>query len=219
MDLAKLDVVQHPHPALRWVAKSIPVVNQLVKDLASRMIELMHDYKGIGLAATQVAVPWRMFVTFFNEKEMVFINPEVHLGRNLKDNNPRLAFDKEACLSLPGLQIEEPVPRARDVYVSALDIDGKSFVFSGAGMASRVIQHENDHLNGIMFIDRLKLNGMIQMGEHLVSMKDRVAGWLNYLATGYEYISSPKSGCPQYGTNEEEVEKLKALEALLPQLS
>lgn len=64
IDIASLDVVPYPHPALRWVAKPVPRVTSLVQDVAKRMIELMHDWKGVGLAATQVAIPWRIFVTY-----------------------------------------------------------------------------------------------------------------------------------------------------------
>ena len=101
-------------------------VTPLVQDVARRMIELMHDHHGAGLSANQVALPWRMFVTCVNDKELVFINPEVHLGRNKKDNNPRIVYDYEGCLSFPGLQVGEKIPRSRDVYVEALDINGKT---------------------------------------------------------------------------------------------
>jgi peptide deformylase len=179
------------------------------------MIELMHDYKGAGLAATQVAIPWRMFVTCVNDKELVFINPEVHFGRNKRDTNPRIVFDNEACLSFPGLQIDEKIPRARDVYVEALDIDGKPFTISGPGMLARVIQHENDHLNGVIFLDHMKLAGMVHMGQHVIPLKEYVDGWCKYLETQYEFITPPKSGKPRYGTNEEEKTKLLKLEELM----
>jgi len=215
IDLATLDVVPHPHPALRWVAKPIPHITPLIQDVARRMIELMHDHKGAGLAATQVAIPWRMFVTSVNDKELVFINPQVHLGRNKKDTNPRMVWDFEACLSFPGLRIEEKIPRARDVYVEATDIDGKPFTISGPGMLSRVIQHENDHLNGVIFLDHMKLEGFLQMGKEKISLKDYVAGYCRYLESQYEFITPPKSGKPRYGTNEEEKDKLVKLENFL----
>jgi peptide deformylase len=214
MNISDLDVVQHPHPALRWVAKEVPTVTPLVQDVAKRMIELMHDYKGVGLAATQIAVPWRIFVTCVNDKELVFINPKIHLGKNKRDTRPGIAFDQEGCLSFPGLKVPEPVPRSRSVYVEALDITGKPFAISGPGLLARVIQHENDHLNGVLFIDHLKLTDEIQVGEEAwMTLKEYVDSWLDYIKTGYDFVQNSQK--PKYGTDEEEKQKLLNLENLL----
>jgi peptide deformylase len=206
MEVSKLDIVPYPHPALRWVSKEVPSVTPLVQEVTKKMIEIMHDYKGAGIAANQVAVPWRIFITFVNEKEIVFINPKVHLGRNEKDNNPRPADDCEGCLSFPGLKVEIPIRRARDVYVKALDINGKPFTVSGPGMLARVIQHENDHLYGKLFIDHLPM----QVPE----VKDFVDGWLAYLSAQYDFMVN-KFVVPKYGNDEQEKCKLAALEDLL----
>jgi peptide deformylase len=211
IDLANLDVVPHPHPALRWMAKPIPKVIPIVQDVAKRMIELMHDYRGSGLAATQVAVPWRLFVTCVNDRELVFINPEIHLGRNKRDKNPRIAWDFEACLSFPGLHLEEKIPRAHDVYVEALDINGKPFTTSAAGMFARVVQHENDHLNGVLFLDHMKLTGIVHMQDHIETFKEYADGWCQYLEAQYRFLDPH----PKYGTDEEAKERLLALEKYL----
>lgn len=211
VDIDSLDVVPYPHPALRWVSKPIPKVIPLVQDVARRMIELMHSYSGIGLSANQVALPWRLFVTCVNDKELVFINPVVHLGRNKRDLNPRTTLDYEACLSFPGLKVPEQLSRARDVYVEALDINGEPFALGGPGMFARVIQHENDHLNGVLFLDHLKLNGSVDMGAYQETMKEYVQGWCNYLETQYRF-NTPH---PKFGTDDEAKQRLLDLEQYL----
>lgn len=201
LDVQNLDVVIYPHPALRWVAKPVPQVTPLVQAVARRMIEIMHDYKGIGLAATQVAVPWRIFVTCVNDKDLVFINPEVFQGRNEKDKNPRMVFEPESCLSFPGLYLDLPIKRSRDVYVKALDIDGKPFAMSGGGMFAKVAQHESNHLDGILFID------------HIPVKSEDIEGWKNYLATQYKAMQN--FAVPKFGSDEDEKNKLVNLERLL----
>lgn len=211
MNVSDLDIVPYPHPALRWVSKPIKKVTPLVQEVAKKMIELMHQYKGAGLSANQVALPWRLFVTCVNDKEMVFINPEVHLGRNKRDKSYRTVNDYEACLSFPGLKVPGQVPRGKDVYVEALDIEGKPFVISGPGMFARVIQHENDHLNGVLFIDRMKLTDIIDLGSYRETMKEFVDGWCNYFETQYRFINPH----PKYGTDDEAKQKLVELEKIL----
>lgn len=203
--VSNMQLVFYPHPALRWVAKPVPKVTPLVQDVSHKMIEIMRSHNGIGLAATQVAIPWRIFVTCINNKELVFINPEVHLGRNKKDTNPRTSYEHELCLSLPGLQVHEPIPRSKDVYVSALDINGKNFVIAGPGIFSRVIQHENDHLNGILFFDHIQSSQPLE-------------DWLNYLKVQYLNLTPDYSKKPTFGTNEEEIKKLVELEELLKEM-
>lgn len=208
MNIADLDVVPYPHPAIRWVAKPVPQVTSLVRDVSHRMIELMHEYKGLGLAATQVGVPWRIFVINVNDKDIVFINPEVHLGRNKRDMNPKIVAEFEACLSLPGVQLEIPIPRSKDVYVSALDIDGKPFTVAGPGLLARVVQHENDHLNAILFTDKLPTDINLNLGGSTCTLAEYVDKWMNYLTAQY-------SANPKYGSEEIEKQKLLAWENLL----
>lgn len=196
-----LDIVPYPHPALRWVSKPISKITTVVQDVVKKMIELMHEYKGAGLSANQVAIPWSIFVTFVNEKEMVFINPEIHYGKNKRDTAPKIIFDHEGCLSFPGLIMEEKVPRSRDIYIEALDINGNPFTIGGPGLFSRVIQHEYDHLRGVLLIDR-------------VTLKKETKNYLEYLVTQYECLTS-NSNKPKFGNDEEEKNKLMELELFL----
>ena len=107
----------------------------------------MYDKNGVGLAAPQVGILRRIFVIDAQDGEgiRVFINPQI-----LKTKGSQK--DIEGCLSLPGRENE--VERANYVKIKALDENGEEFVLEGEGLLARAIQHENDHLDGILFIDR-----------------------------------------------------------------
>ena len=149
--MAKLSILEYPHPFLKRKAsfvnyeKSINVIGTLIND----MFETMYSKNGVGLAATQVAIDMYLFVmdiTSSQNKKEVFINPEII---SKKDE----IYDFEACLSFPGVSAK--VRRYKTVKVSAFDCNGKKFVVEYAGLESRCVQHEIDHLNGITFFDHL----------------------------------------------------------------
>jgi peptide deformylase len=161
--MAILKVARMGHPVLR--AKALPVPeNQIltppVQRLIDDMFETMREYSGIGLAAPQIHQSVRIFVAGVREAEIgpsmsaddempsiAVINPEVTLvGEPTREG-------WEGCLSIP--DIRGLVPRAHDVRVQAFDRTGKRISFTASGLAARVIQHENDHLNGILFLDRM----------------------------------------------------------------
>ena len=147
-----MQIVHYPHPALRHVAKPVREVNEEIRRIAREMLGLMYAAKGIGLAGPQVALPIRLFV--LNPKsddpdrkeERVFINPEVVERKGLVE-------EEEGCLSLPGVYAK--LKRAERIKVRALDPTGATFELEAEGMAARAIQHEVDHLQGILFIDKL----------------------------------------------------------------
>jgi peptide deformylase len=147
-----LKIVFYPHPALRWSSKPVAQVSEAVRQLATGMLELMHQAQGLGLAANQVAVPIRLFVTdasvdpLGEGKDRVYINPEI-LDRE------GIVVAEEGCLSLPGIYAD--VRRAQRVRVRALDAWGNSFEVEAPDLAARVLQHEWDHLRGVLFIDRV----------------------------------------------------------------
>jgi peptide deformylase len=170
-----LKVARMGHPVLRAKARPIhpsdirtPTIQQLIDD----MLETMQEYQGIGLAAPQVHEGLRLFVAGFapdadedeDEEEdadrdehdvpqMVLINPEITVvGREL-------AEDWEGCLSIP--DIRGRVPRARRITVTAYNRQGKKVQLEASGFTARVIQHETDHLDGILFLDRMKSFGSL----------------------------------------------------------
>ncbi len=147
-----MQIVHYPHPALRWKSTPITKIDQELRDIVREMFELMYAAEGIGLAANQVGLPYRLFILNLtadpNEKdqEHVFINPEI-----LKKKGSQEA--EEGCLSLPKLY--HNVRRAEEITVEAFDLDGTGFELTVDELGSRAIQHESDHLDGVLFIDRL----------------------------------------------------------------
>jgi peptide deformylase len=153
--MSDLKIVYHPHPALRWKSKDVTRIDAQLKDWVGQMFELMYQARGIGLAANQVALPYRLFVVNPTgdpdepDQEQVFINPQI-VKRNGREDS------EEGCLSLP--EIYGPVTRAERITVEAFDLDGRDFSMELSGLPARVVQHENDHLDGVMFTDRVTDN-------------------------------------------------------------
>lgn len=150
IDVAALQIVTYPDPVLRQKAQPITRIDDQVRRVAKRMLELMHEAPGIGLAAPQVGLPWRMFVanaTGEPEDDMVFINPVLQVvGRKTADY-------EEGCLSLPGIRAEIRRPVA--IRIRAYDLEGNAFEATSDDLPARIWQHENDHLDGVLIIDRM----------------------------------------------------------------
>lgn len=148
-----LKIVEYPHPALMY--KSVPLrkVDSALRDMIQEMFQLLYVSKGVGLAANQVALPYRLFVMNSTgdpqkkEHEFIMINPVITLSAS----KPILA--EEGCLSVPGLYAN--VLRSPAVTVHAYDLSGTEKVYKFEGFAARVVQHEYDHLDGIPFLKRL----------------------------------------------------------------
>jgi len=147
----QLSIITYPHPTLRVRSKPIRRVDRQLKDFAAQMLDLMYEAEGVGLAANQVDLPIRMFVANptgerGDGEELVLINPEFQLPKG-NESEP------EGCLSLPG--VSGQVKRPESIRVSAYDLKGNSIERTVDGFLGRVLQHENDHLNGVLFIDRM----------------------------------------------------------------
>jgi peptide deformylase len=160
-----LQVIHFPHPTLRHRSKPITKVDAELRKIVAEMFDLMYEHEGVGLAANQVNLPYRLFVTNvegdpkLKELECVFINPVLSKGRGQ-------AEAEEGCLSIP--EIRAPVVRKETVHVQAYDLAGNEIEGDVEGFAARVLQHETDHLDGTLFIDRL---GPAQLG----AIKDKLA--------------------------------------------
>jgi peptide deformylase len=147
-----MQIVSYPHPALRWKSKPLTRIDADLKQLVRSMFELMYATNGIGLAANQVAVPLRLFImnatgsAAESAAEHVFLNPEIVRRKGS-------AEAEEGCLSLPGLYGQ--VRRSEKIVVNAFDLDGQEFEMDLEDLEARVVQHENDHVDGILFIDRM----------------------------------------------------------------
>ncbi|MBX9738370.1 MAG: peptide deformylase [Phycisphaerales bacterium] len=163
-DVSELDITTYPEPVLRERAVAIPAVNDDVRAVAQRMIEVMHRLEGIGLAAPQIGLSWRMFVAHVHEDEedgrfadtdppSATLQPEVYINPVLSDFSPEREPFSEGCLSLPKIRGE--VIRPTSVTITALDPHGNPFTRRATGLLARCWQHEMDHLDGVLIIDRM----------------------------------------------------------------
>ncbi len=151
-----LKVARMGHPVLRSHARSLDptdIRSGSVQKLIDDMFDTLAEYQGIGLAAPQVHESLRLFVAGTDREDeplpkMVFINPE------LTPLTETMEEDWEGCLSIP--DVRGRVARVQEVRVCALDREGKTVDMTAHGLPARVVQHEIDHLNGILFLDRMK---------------------------------------------------------------
>lgn len=145
--MAVYEIVKDEHPVLREIAKPIPKINPNIHKLLKNMSDTMYDAKGVGLAAPQIGISKRAVVIDVGEGLIQLINPEIiHLeGQEI---------DEEGCLSYPGVTGE--VSRATKCRVRAMDPSGNEIELEGEGLLARAFQHEIDHLNGIVFLDKAK---------------------------------------------------------------
>jgi peptide deformylase len=149
--MATLEILKYPDPRLRVVAKPLEHITDDTRKLIEAMAETMYAASGCGLAATQVGVDARIFIIdIAGEDEpsdlKVFINPEIFQTDGVQTW-------EEGCLSFPGAT--EEIRRAEHVKVRALDQFGKSFELEATGLLAIAVQHENDHLDGVLMIDKL----------------------------------------------------------------
>jgi len=157
--MALLPILQFPDPRLHKLASPIAVVDDDVRRLAADMAETMYAAPGIGLAATQVDVHRQLIVIDISEAHdalITLINP-----RLLEVSSVTVECE-EGCLSVPGIYDE--IERPSQVVVEALDLAGKTFRLSAEGLLAVCIQHEMDHLKGIVFVEhlsRLKRNRIV----------------------------------------------------------
>ena len=151
--MAVLKICTYPEPVLRKKAKRVPGIDKKVRKLIDDMIDTLHEYHGVGLAANQVGVPLRIVIIHEPEKELlVLVNPEV-----VKREGERVV--PEGCLSIPGYQGE--VKRSEKVKVKAQDRHGREIKIKGEELLGQALEHEIDHLNGVLYIDRLDGEGKL----------------------------------------------------------
>jgi peptide deformylase len=149
--MAVLPILEYPHPTLRRVAEPVETVDDEVRKLVDDMAETMYAAPGVGLAAPQVGVSKRMFV--------IDIAAEDEPSNLLALINPRFVSREgdvvweEGCLSFPG--VHEDVQRAEQVVVQALDRDGNPFEVEAEGLMAVALQHEYDHLEGVLIVDHV----------------------------------------------------------------
>jgi peptide deformylase len=144
--LAILKILTQEEPILRQKSKEISKITKRQRLLVKDMLETMYDANGVGLAAPQIGISDRLVVIDVGDGPLVLFNPQIILC----EGNNR---DVEGCLSLPGRN--EYITRAEKTTVSYINIEGKKATITGSGLLARALQHEIDHLEGILFIDYL----------------------------------------------------------------
>jgi peptide deformylase len=145
-------ILQLPDPRLRLVSEAVPRIDKSIRDLVADMFETMYDAPGVGLAAIQIGVPKRVVTIDATRGEeekrpMVFIDPEVVWASDEKDSK------EEGCLSIA--EFYEDVERPVRVRVRYRELDGEPKEIEAEGLLARALQHEIDHLNGVLFIDHI----------------------------------------------------------------
>lgn len=152
--MAIREILKEPNIILRQISTPVDTVTDEIRTLMDDMLDTMYDAPGIGLAAIQIGVPKRIIVIDLNSAEddrkpapLYFVNPVITVI------NPELYIYKEGCLSVP--EINENVSRPTEISVSYLDYDGNPQILQTDGLLATCLQHEMDHLEGILFIDRL----------------------------------------------------------------
>jgi len=158
-----LSIIPYPHPTLRVRSKPIRRVNKELRNIAAEMLDLMYEAEGVGLAANQVNLPVRIFVVNpsgerGDGEEMVLLNPELQMPKGS-------VTGQEGCLSLPS--VFGQVKRPKSIRLSAFDLKGNPVERIVDGFLARVIQHESDHLDGVMFFDRMTEEAKREIDDQL----------------------------------------------------
>ncbi len=166
-----LRIINYPHPTLRRTSKPLKRVDAELHKLVREMFDLMYakEHRGVGLAANQVDLPYRLFVVNLSgdpaikDEEHVFINPVLSQPKGGEEQ-------EEGCLSLPGLFA--PVRRPDKIRINAYNLAGQEVIFDLDDLFARVVQHETDHLDGVLFIDRLAPTVGLSIRDRLVEFEE-----------------------------------------------
>ena len=173
-ELAPVQIVKYPHPTLRHKSKPLRRIDSGLKQMVDEMLDLMYAHKGIGLAANQVDLPYRLIVMNAQsdpkakQDEYVLINPVVLQQKGGTEEK------EEGCLSFP--ELYAPVRRPVTVVVGAYDLSGHEVNLELSGLHARVVQHECDHLDGVLFIDRLSPANFLKVKRDLEDMELAFSG-------------------------------------------
>ena len=162
-----LEVVRYPHPTLRHKSKPLQRVDGELVKIVDEMFDLMYRERGVGLAANQVDLPYRFFILNLEAdpekgKPFVFINPVISRRSGTVEA-------EEGCLSFP--EIFAPVRRSERVVISAYDLAGEEVTYQLDGFFARAVQHECDHLDGVLLIDRLSPSVLLSIKDSLAELE------------------------------------------------
>lgn len=168
-DLASLKVIRYPDPRLREACTPIEQADEATAVLVERMFELMFASHGVGLAAPQVGVTVRMFIaspSFESDDRYVYINPRIISAEGSQ-------LGEEGCLSFP--EIFCKIKRSDRIVVEAIGLDGKAFRQTAEQLLARIIQHECDHLDGRLLVDRMGSVAKLGNRKALAALEEQFA--------------------------------------------
>ena len=157
-------IIKYPHPTLRHKSKPLRRVDRELISIVRQMFDLMHEHRGVGLSANQVELPYRLFILQLDKEgeqkgeELVFINPVITQRKGMIEQ-------EEGCLSFP--EIYAPVRRPERITITAYNLAGQEVTYDVGGLFARAAQHEYDHLEGVLFIDRLSEANRLKVKEAL----------------------------------------------------
>ncbi len=164
--MAILEIKKFNEPVLREKCKEIKKIDKKIKKLIVDIAQTMEKNQGVGLSAPQVGLARRIIVVqadFKGQRILALVNPKI-----LK-KGPETEIGEEGCLSFPGIYLK--IKRAKEVEIEGLNIEGKKIKIKAKGLSARVFQHEIDHLDGILFFDRLSLAQKLKFKLKHLSLK------------------------------------------------
>jgi len=167
MDAEKSRTTHFPAPVLSERARPVEKIDDDIRRLVDRMIDVMIEQKGVGLAAPQIGVSLRVFIVSpdgTRESVKVYINPEIKVGGGFETH-------EEGCLSIPG--VYAGIKRYKKCTITATDLDGRTFRQEGKGLEVRAFQHEYDHLEGTLIKDRMGQVQLISARKQLRQLREK----------------------------------------------
>jgi len=171
----RLPLLYYGNPLLRKKAEPIEEITPEIRQLALDMIETMDVGNGIGLSAPQIGKSIRLFVLrnyiYLEDGRLGFSEPRVYINPKILSHSTHLLKDTEGCLSIPGINGE--VERPDKILIEATDLEGNRFTEEVEGYNARVRMHENDHLNGVLYIDRMKPHNRHKIEAKLREIKKK----------------------------------------------
>jgi peptide deformylase len=169
VDVSKLEIITYPNTKLKMIAQPLDIITGNTKALVEKMLEIMYENNGVGLAAPQLGVLQRIVVL---DPQIDDINePHILINPTIISHTDELTELKEGCLSLPGLYLD--ISRPNEIVVEYMDINGEIKKLEAADFLAKIIQHEIDHLNGKLIIDHLSsLKKQLKIKEYHKILKE-----------------------------------------------
>jgi peptide deformylase len=166
IDVEKCHITHYPAQVLGKASQPVEKIDDTIRRLAARMLDIMIEQKGIGLAAPQAGVPLRLFIISLDGSRN---NVHAYVNPTVKGEGP-LVENEEGCLSVPGIFTK--IKRYSQATVTATDLDGRTFTEKGEGLYARALQHEFDHIEGITIVNRMPTTARIAHRKQLKMLEE-----------------------------------------------